>query len=292
MKYKLIHSTLYEYRQSASSYHSIACLCPRTMVNQVCGDFSLTITPEPAELTERLDFFGNAVHYFSIQKPHKQLRVVARSTVETIFLNPELPIVKSATCRETRVAFQADLGLKSEVLQYLLPSPFVQWDEDIRRYARECFAEEKPLYEAVRDFCRKIFREFAFDSRFSTVNTPLKMVLREKKGVCQDFSHLVIAGLRSLGFAARYVSGYLETLPPPGQQKLQGSDASHAWISAYVPGLGWCDFDPTNDTVPRGRHLTTAWGRDYGDVPPLKGILSGSGRQRLRVEVDVLPILE
>ncbi len=171
-----------------------------------------------------------------------------------------------------------------------MPSPFVHWDEDIRRYARDCFAEEKSLYEAVRDFCGKIFREFAFDSRFSTVNTPLKTVLREKKGVCQDFSHLAIAGLRSLGFAARYVSGYLETLPPPGQRKLQGSDASHAWISAFIPGLGWCDFDPTNDIVPQERHLTTAWGRDYGDVPPLRGILSGSGRQRLKVEVDVLPI--
>ncbi len=291
MKYNLIHSTLYDYRQSVSSYHSIACLYPRTTVNQVCSDFSLIVTPEPAELTERVDFFGNAVHYFSIQKPHKQLRVVARSTVENIFSNPELSIVKSATCGEARDAFQADNALKSEVLQYMLPSPFVRWDEDIRRYARDCFSQEKSLYESVQDFCGKIFREFAFDSKFSTVNTPIKTVLREKKGVCQDFSHLAIAGLRSLGFAARYVSGYLETLPPPGRQKLQGSDASHAWISAYIPGIGWCDFDPTNDTVPRERHLITAWGRDFADVTPLRGILSGSGKQKLKVEVDVLPII-
>lgn len=292
MKYKLIHSTLYDYPQSVSSYHSIACLAPRTMAHQVCRDFSLTITPEPAELRERVDFFGNSVHYFSIQKAHRQLQVVARSTVENLFLSPELPLVKSATCREARAAFQADFALKCEVLQYLLPSPFVDWDEDIRRYARDCFADDKSLYESVRDFCGKIFREFTFDSSFSTVNTPIKTVLRERKGVCQDFSHLAIAGLRSLGFAARYVSGYLETLPPPGKPKLQGSDASHAWISAYVPGMGWCDFDPTNDVVARERHLITAWGRDYGDVPPLKGVLSGSGRQRLRVEVDVLPVLE
>ena len=289
--YELIHSTLYEYRQSVSSYHSIACLCPRTTVNQVCADFSLTISPEPAELTERVDFFGNTVHYFSIQKPHKELRVLARSTVENIFLNPELPITKSATCGEARAAFQRDPDLKSEVLQYLLPSPFVQWDEDIRRFARPSFADDNPLFESVRDFCGKIFQEFAFDSRFSTVNTPLKTVLREKKGVCQDFSHLAIAGLRSLGFAARYVSGYLETRPAPGQKKLQGSDASHAWISAYIPGIGWCDFDPTNNAIPRERHLTTAWGRDYADLPPLKGILFSSGRQRLKVEVDVLPII-
>ncbi len=275
-----------------SSYHSIACLCPRTTVNQVCGDFSLTVTPEPAELTERIDFFGNAVHYFSIQKPHKELRVLARSTIESIFLTPELPITKSATCREARAAFQTDDDLKSEVLQYLLPSPFVQWDEDIRRFARPSFAEGESLFECVQNFCGRIFREFAFDSRFSTINTPLKTVLREKKGVCQDFSHLALAGLRSLGFAARYVSGYLETLPPPGRKKLQGSDASHAWISAYIPGIGWCDFDPTNDVIPCERHLTTAWGRDYADVPPLRGVLFSSGKQRLKVEVDVLPILD
>ncbi len=290
MRYNLIHSTLYEYKQPVSSYHSITCLCPRTTPNQILGDFSLIITPEPAELTERTDFFGNTVHYFSIQKPHKQLRVIARSHIESIFSNPELPIVKSVTCREAAVAFQTDIGLKNEVLQYLLPSPFVYWDEDIRRYARDCFPDDRPLFEAIKDFCGKIFREFTFDSKFSTVNTPIKTVLREKKGVCQDFSHLAIAGLRSLGFPARYVSGYLETLPPPGKKKLQGSDASHAWISAYIPDIGWCDFDPTNDVVPRERHLTTAWGRDYADVPPLKGILFSSGKQRLKVEVDVLPI--
>lgn len=292
MKYELIHSTTYRYKQPVSSYHSIACLYPRATVSQLPGEFTLTVSPEPAEITERVDFFGNTTHYFSVQKPHKELRVVARSIVENTFLTQRPPLVFSATCAEARAAFQYDPALKTETLQFLLPSPFVHWDEEIRRYARPSFADSRPLFEAVQDFCGRIFREFAFDSRFSTVNTPIKTVLEEKRGVCQDFSHLAIAGLRSLGFAARYVSGYLETLPPPGRQKLRGSDASHAWISAYIPGLGWCDFDPTNDVIPRERHLTTAWGRDYSDVPPLKGILFSSGQQRLKVEVDMLPIFD
>jgi transglutaminase-like putative cysteine protease len=239
---------------------------------------------------QRVDFFGNSVHYFSIQVPHKELRVAAKSTIENIVSGQELSYAEVYTCANAREAFLNDYQIKNEVMQYRLPSPFIQWDSEVEQFTRNCFAEEKSLFEAVRDLCSKIFHEFEFMPNYTTVHTPLKTILKEKKGVCQDFSHLAIAAIRSMGFAARYVSGYLETLPPPGKEKLKGSDASHAWISAYVPGIGWCDFDPTNNLIPRERHITTAWGRDYSDVPPLKGILFSSGQQKLTVEVDVLPV--
>jgi transglutaminase-like putative cysteine protease len=146
------------------------------------------------------------------------------------------------------------------------------------------------LYKCIEALCRKIYSEFDFVPDFTTVHTPIKDVLAAKKGVCQDFSHLAIACIRSFGFAARYVSGYLETLPPPGRPKLQGSDASHAWISVYIPDYGWCDFDPTNNIIPGERHIVTAWGRDYSDVPPLKGIIFSYGKHTLSVEVDVIPV--
>lgn len=290
MKYNLIHSTVYEYRESVSSYHSIACLCPRTTPVQVCSNFSLSISPVPTEVVPRVDFFGNSVHYFTIQIPHKELRVIAKSTIENIISGQEPVYTEAYTCAAAREVFLKDYLIKNEVMQFRLPSPFIHWDEEIMKFARDCFDDTKSLFESVHDLCGKIFHEFEFMPNHTTVHTPLKTVLKEKKGVCQDFSHLAIAAIRSMGFAARYVSGYLETLPPPGKEKLQGSDASHAWISAYIPGIGWCDFDPTNNLIPRERHITTAWGRDYSDVPPLKGILFSSGKQKLTVEVDVLPI--
>lgn len=290
MKYNLIHSTVYEYRESVSSYHSIACLYPRTTPTQLCTNFSLSISPTPTEVVPRVDFFGNSVHYFSIQVPHKELRVVAKSVIETIQPEEAVPYSEAFTCAKALEIFQKDYQVKSEVLQYRLPSPFISWDEEVARFASSSFADDKSLFESVKDLCARIFHEFEFMPNYTTVHTPLKTILKERKGVCQDFSHLAIAAIRSMGFAARYVSGYLETLPPPGKEKLQGSDASHAWISAFIPGVGWCDFDPTNNLIPRERHITTAWGRDYSDVPPLKGILFSSGQQKLTVEVDVLPM--
>lgn len=290
MKYRIVHRTTYRYKQPVSGYQSIACLYPKDTPTQTCTKFELKITPAPAEIVQRTDFFDNQVHYFSVQVPHKVLVVVAESTIENDFSEPELHLTSAYSCQQVREIFHNDLLTKNEVLQFTLPSPFVQWDEEIADFARACFDDNLPLFEAVRAFCNKIYTEFTFTSDATTVYTPLKTVLKEKKGVCQDFSHLALAGIRSMGFAARYVSGYLETLPPPGKEKLQGSDASHAWISAFVPGLGWCDFDPTNNVVPGERHITTAWGRDYSDVPPLKGILLSSGQQKLDVEVDVIPL--
>ncbi|TLU98069.1 transglutaminase family protein [Dyadobacter luticola] len=291
MKYKLIHKTEYKYAQAVNNYHSLLCLTPRTLNNQSCKDFSIEVTPKPSELVSRTDFYGNTVHYFSLHSPHKTLTVLTKGIVErfqestgSLFMPSEI------SCATVRHRVQNDRSLKISLIEFMLPSPSVKWDREIVGYASDCFQESRPLYECVQALCRKIYTEFDFVPDFTTVNTPIKEVLHARKGVCQDFSHLAIACIRSFGFAARYVSGYLETLPPPGKQKLQGSDASHAWISVFIPDYGWCDFDPTNNVVPGERHITTAWGRDYTDVPPLKGIIFSYGKHTLKVEVDVIPV--
>jgi len=291
MKYKLTHLTKYTYQNPVNTYHSMVRLQPLTFVGQVCHQFALRITPTPDELVTRTDFFGNIQHFFSIDVSHLELKVIAESIVEVL---PKIAIdtASSMTCQEAQFYLRNTRNAKIELLQYLLSSPFIQWDEDIKNFAEDCFIKTLPLYDCVRNLCHKIFSQFDFDSNFTTINTPLKTVLKERKGVCQDFSHLSIACLRSMGFPARYVSGYLETLPPPGKKKLQGSDASHAWISVYIPNMGWCEFDPTNDMIPQERHIVTAYGRDYSDVAPLKGIIFSSGRHTLSVEVDVIPQLE
>lgn len=291
MKYKLIHKTVYKYAEAVNNYHSLVCLTPRTMPDQLCLGFNIKITPEPAQISERVDFYGNTIHYFSLHSPHKTLTVLTTGIVERLTESTgSLFIPSSVSCAEARQRLTGDRSLKIALLEYILPSPLVKWDADVRAFAGDCFRDDLPLYDCITRLCRKIYNEFDFVPDFTTVNTPIREVLATKKGVCQDFSHLAIACIRSFGFAARYVSGYLETLPPPGKPKLQGSDASHAWISVFIPDYGWCDFDPTNNIVPGERHIVTAWGRDYSDVPPLKGIIFSYGKHTLSVEVDVIPM--
>lgn len=288
MRYKLTHRTKYNYFGSVSTYHSLVCLQPRQLEAQICRHFELRISPAPAEIVTRTDFFGNTLHYFSIDVAHKELIVIAESDVESFAKEPVNEHL-SMTCQAAKEHIWGTRALKVDLLQYLLPSHFIAWDDEITAFAQRFFLPDKLLYTCVKDLCHAIFTEFKFDSNFTTVQTPLQTVLKEKRGVCQDFSHLAIASLRSMGFPARYVSGYLETLPPPGKKKLQGSDASHAWVSVYIPPFGWCEFDPTNDMIPQERHIVTAYGRDYSDIAPLKGIIFSSGRHTLSVAVDVIP---
>ncbi|MFY7829333.1 MAG: transglutaminase family protein [Flectobacillus sp.] len=288
MKYNLTHKTSYKYFEIVNNYHSLVCLKPKDIVGQVCSDFRLDITPKPKEIIERKDYFGNTVHYFSVHVPHQELTVLAKSTV--LSLPKSYQLFPTITVEECRNQLSDDRSLKIEFLQYTTSSPFVYWDDEIRAFALSCLSDKMVLYEGVQQLCHKIFSEFKFVSNVTSIYTPIKTVLKERRGVCQDFSHLAIACLRSVGLAARYVSGYIETLPPPGKEKLQGSDASHAWISVYIPGSGWCDFDPTNNMIPQERHIITAYGRDYSDVAPLKGVIFSSGGHQLSVSVDVTPI--
>lgn len=286
MKYKLRHQTVYTYVNPVDNYQSVLCLEPLSQPTQLCHNFDLAIEPQPTKVYGRKDFFGNTQHYFSLHESHKILKVIASSEIEIL---PRTSVAISAvTCADSKTKFQNDNALKIEVLQYQLPSQFIKWDDEIKAFAETCLSPNVPLFEAVSKLSAKIFHEFQFKSGFTSVNTPLKTVLKERKGVCQDFSHLAIACLRSVGLAARYVSGYIETIPPKGKPKLQGSDASHAWISVYIPEMGWCEFDPTNNLIPSDKHIVTAYGRDYADVAPLKGIIFSSGEHKVAVEVDVI----
>jgi transglutaminase-like putative cysteine protease len=288
MRYRVTHQTRYAYSQPVVLCHNEARLQPRATLRQVCSTSTVVVAPLPGECAERKDFFGNRVLYFAVQEPHERLTVSATSEVE-VTPPPEIDADASPawdTLREG-LADPAD-GETRLARQFVFDSPCAAAAPDAAAYAAPSFPPGRPLLAAVHDLKRRIHAEFRFDPKSTTVATPVAEVLAQRHGVCQDFAHLAIACLRSLGLPARYVSGYLETLAPPGQPRLQGADVSHAWFSAYAPGLGWVDFDPTNDCRPADRHVTTAWGRDYADVTPLKGVIFGGGAHTLEVAVDMV----
>lgn len=287
IRYRVTHRTTYEYEVPVSLCHNVAHLEPRTLPGQVCVKTEIEVTPAPTLRGRHVDTFGNMSTYFSIEAPHRLASVGAISEVLVDDAPPATPAGPPwETCLEG-----ASPGTGSDDAAFLsefrLDSPFVPLADELADYAWECFTPGRPILEAAADLTRRIHSEFQFDPDFTTVATPVSQVFKHKRGVCQDFAHLMLACLRSIGLPARYVSGYLETDPPPGQPRLEGADASHAWVSLHVPGLGWFDFDPTNNCRPSGKHIVVAVGRDYGDVTPLKGVILGGGTHRLTVSVDV-----
>lgn len=289
MKYTITHTTTYTYSEPASLSQNELFLTPRPTDTQQVADTGLTILPEPQYLSSRLDYFGNLAHVFMVQHPHKELAMTAVSTVTTSA--PATPDPENTSPWETvasRLSGYAD-PVDLSAYQYVFESPLVNLPPGVREYARVSFPPGMTILAGALDLNRRIFTEFTYDKAATTVDTPIARVLANRKGVCQDFAHLFIACFRSLGLAARYVSGYLETLPPPGKPKLVGADASHAWVSVFVPDFGWVDLDPTNNLITGERHITLAWGRDYGDVTPVKGVVMGGGMHTLSVMVDVSP---
>ena len=253
-------------------------------------EYSLEITPEPAVHTHRLDFYETPTNFFTIQEPHAKLTVTARSRVRVTA--PVLPAqtpawetVRDACAREV-------LTEATTAGEFCFDSRHITHSAAFADYAAACFPAGRPLLDGLRDLTTRIFRDFKFDKRATTTATPLAEVFKNRRGVCQDFAHLGIACLRSLGLPARYVSGYLETIPPPGKKRLVGADASHAWLAVWCPGYGWIDADPTNNLLPGDRHITVAWGRDFSDVSPLRGVVVGGGEHELKVSVDVAPLAE
>jgi len=282
MRYRVTHTTEFLYEAPVGLCYNEARLLPRALPHQKVIAASLAIDPAPLDRFDRLDFFGNRTSYFSIQEPHDKLVVIATSEVDVSV--PEFPEAGSLPAWEqVREQLHGDL----EGLQYTLESPMVSIDDQLLEYARPSFTAGRAIDEAVADLMQRIYTEFRYDPEFSSIATPLREVMEHRSGVCQDFAHLAIGCLRSHGLAARYVSGYIETLPPPGKEKLVGADASHAWFSVGVPGFGWIDYDPTNNHRPRDQHITLAWGRDFADVTPLKGVAYGGGEHELIVAVDV-----
>ncbi len=286
MRLKVIHQTKYEYTSLVSQSINQLCLTPRTTEHQVCSSSAMKIEPDPSKIKSLTDIYGNLVSRFSLNLPHIDCTISVTSVVETAdTLNP-LP--DSAPVTEIKSLLATDLsqaGLMAH--DCIMPSLYIPLLQDIESLLAELPAQNTPALEFSNALMNFIFTEFEYDPGFSTLITPISDIVAARKGVCQDFAHLAIAILRQCGIPARYVSGYLETLPPPGQQKLQGSDATHAWFSVYIPNQGWFDFDPTNNKRPDFQYVTTAWGRDYADVAPLRGVVFGGGETVLDVAVDV-----
>lgn len=287
MNYRITHQTAYAYSEPASLSQNELLLTPRPTDAQQVLTSDLTVVPQPQYLRQHQDYFGNTVQVFMVQQPHTTLTVTAVSRVAL----QSAPIPDAATTPPwEEVAAQLAQHRTPEDLnafQFVFPSPLVTLPAAARDYARPSFASGTPLLMGAIDLMGRIFREFTYDKTATTVDTEVDQVLTQRRGVCQDFAHLAISCLRSLGLAARYISGYLKTLPPPGKPRLIGADASHAWLALFIPGIGWVDLDPTNNQIPTDAHITLAWGRDYGDVPPLKGVVMGGGQHKLTVMVDV-----
>jgi transglutaminase-like putative cysteine protease len=290
MIYKIVHRTSCRYSHAVSVGKHVACLRPRSLPHQRLVKCKLHIQPTPAAMTERMDYFGNLLYFFTVQEPHRELIVEARSEVSVAD--------DTTTCRQDSLSWEEAIEALSkdqsteglDAYQFRFESPRIKPKPQFATYALESFTPGRPMREALLDLTARIHKDFRFDSKVTNVRTTTDEVFRKRRGVCQDFAHVQIACLRSLNLSARYVSGYLRTHPPPGRPRLVGADASHAWLSAYCPGIGWMDVDPTNNLVPSNGHVTLAWGRDYGDVSPLHGLIQGGGAHDLVVAVDMEPV--
>lgn len=287
MKYRVRHLTTYEYEDPVSVSHHIMRLIPKSSRRQTCRRTTIRISPQPVNRNGHTDYFGNATTAFTLLEPHEKLVIEAVSEIDVNALPPP-DLAKSPpweTVRDLMPFARTEEELNA--CQFVFDSPRVEQRPELAEYARESFPDGRSLLEATLDLTSRINRDFLFDNKATEVSTPVETFFEKRRGVCQDFSHLQIACLRSLGLPARYVSGYVRTVPAPGQPRLAGADASHAWCTMWSPGTGWVDFDPTNNCVPSDEHIMIAVGRDYSDVSPIHGVLLGGARHRLTTGVDV-----
>ncbi len=286
MIYRVTHRTIYRYAGTASFSQNEACLRPRDTARQTCLEWELSFSPEASFHAERDDAFGNRIQYLEFTVPHRSLEVCARSLVRT---TAPPPLENTVPWEAVRKRLEEAPSSSREAQPFRWPTPMTPNLPALADLCSGLFPEGRPLAEAALALSGRIHAEFCYDPAATTVSTPLTRVLEDRRGVCQDFAHLLVAALRRLGLAARYVSGYLETLPPPGMARLTGADASHAWASVWCPPVGWIGLDPTNDCRTGERHIITAWGRDYADVTPWKGLVLGGGSQSITVSVDTEP---
>jgi transglutaminase-like putative cysteine protease len=288
--YRIRHTTEYAYSDLVTLAHSEARLTPRNGPFQVAHHTRLVVEPTPAFTAREHDYFGNAVHLFVLHEPHHRFSVTAHSEVS--LREPFLPDPDDTPVWEE----VRDMLVSSteqdvfEAVEHLFESPYVRWNASIREYALESFTPDRPILSAALDLNRRIHEDFKYRPGATSVATPVHTVFDQRTGVCQDFAHLMIACARSVGLAARYVSGYLRTHSAPGTPRLVGADASHAWAAIYCPGYDFIDLDPTNDVLVKVEHPTLAWGRDFGDVSPVKGVVLGGGAHTVEVSVEVAPL--
>ncbi len=289
MRYKVTHTTTYEYNENVPVCQNEAHLVPRDHPGQTCRYHRLVVKPTPTTSSRRVDYFGNPVNYFVVQEGHRRLVVTSICRVD-LAPRPLPEPQQSPPWELVRDNLAKDItpqGLAN--YQFCFDSPHVRRLEELGRYAGPSFPAGRPILAGLLDLTQRIFRDFKYDPTATNISTPVEEVFRLKRGVCQDLAHVAIGCLRSLGLAARYVSGYLRTYPVGDKPKLLGADASHAWISLYCGDRGWIDADPTNNCLPTWDHITVAWGRDFSDVSPINGMFIGGGQHSMSVAVSVIP---
>ncbi|MGD0620205.1 MAG: transglutaminase family protein [Bryobacteraceae bacterium] len=277
------HTTRYMYSEPVSICHTEVHLAPRAAPGQTVLEHHLEVSPAPDLVLPRKDYFGNSITYFSIHEPHQTLSVTASSLIDLHGAEPPEPCLTAAWETAIHAVGLHDTPEAYEAFQFTFESPRVSLGAEFAAYAAVSFPAGRPILEGALDLCHRVFHEFDYDPRATTVTTPVDEVLQSRRGVCQDFAHLTIACLRSIGLPARYVSGYLRS-----RDGAVGAEASHAWLSVYCPNSGWVDLDPTNNAIANGHHVTIAWGRDYSDVTPMKGVALGGGDQIIDVTVEVV----
>lgn len=288
--YDVAHTTTYDYQSPVSVSHHLLRVTPRQLPRQFRLAHRIESQPGAATFSRHADYYGNDIVFTTIEGSHSRLEVtaVSRVAVGPAFI-PEAS--ETPAWEKVRGFCRGDRSPATlEAIDFTFASPLVPLESVFGEYALQSFTPERCILEAALDLTGRIHADFRFDPTATSVSTPLKEAFANRRGVCQDFAHFQIACFRALGLPARYVSGYLETIPPPGKTRLIGADASHAWVSFFCYGIGWIDLDPTNNCLPSMRHITTAWGRDYGDVSPIRGVIQGGGEHRISVAVDVQPL--
>lgn len=289
MEYRVRHRTTYRYLQPVAQSQHLLHLAPRSTARQTVVETRITVTPPPTRRTERHDAFGNRAEWVTLEDPHTMLEILAESRVTEASGTPLDP-ARSHPWETVRSALEAPAGADAaEAVGFLFDSPLVQPALDLSGYALASFPAGRPVLAGAIDLMGRIHADFRYDTTVTDATTPVDRVFEIRAGVCQDLAHVGIACLRAIGIPARYVSGYLLTTPPPGMPRLVGADASHAWFAAWCPPYGWVDLDPTNDVLPGTGHVTVAWGRDYGDVAPINGVVVGGRDHTIEVGVDVAP---
>jgi transglutaminase-like putative cysteine protease len=289
-RYRVSHRTTYSYDEDVTDSLGIAYLVPRDLAWQRVLSTDLVLQPTPADRTDDLDYYGNTATYFQVTEPHQVLDILSVSEVESQ-QEQHAPESLALPWESARPASRPDLPDAWRAQDLAIASPLADQTPEAFAYAAESLRPGRPVGEAVEELMHRIHADFAYDKTATTVTTTIDDVFAQRAGVCQDFAHLTLSCLRSHGLAVRYVSGYLATTPPPGKERIVGADATHAWAAVWIPGDGWLAVDPTNDQLVNDRYVTVAWGRDYADVPPVKGVIFTDAKtSRLRVEVDVAPL--
>ncbi len=291
MIFEVSHKTVYRYTAPVAQAHHLVHLAPRPHQRQRIIRHTLVVDPAPASRNDFVDYFGNPASTVAIESSHSELLIHSRSLIE---VSAPAPLDLAASEPWDKVAAQLAPARKPydiQVIQYLMPSHYTAITDELIDFARPFFTPGRPILECARALTNRIHADFVYDGSATDVATTIGEVLKIRRGVCQDFAHVLTGSMRAFCLPARYVSGYLLTRPAAGREKLVGADASHAWVSVWSPGVGWVDFDPTNNIVPKDEHITIAYGRDFQDVSPVTGVLLGGGTHQVDVAVDVVPAL-